>query len=430
MSHFKKYIFDYAFRGLLLLLPFMTLLSVFTKEKLGIPGFSFIREGLLLLMVFSIFLFHIEWKLKIQWTRYDFLIGVYMVALIIVTLFTTGVSGIIYGGRYDFEFLIAFFALLHGFSILHKPISYYIRLFLIAWGIAIVLGMSLKWPFTEDVLLYFGFSGNPSNWEFGSSIPIFHGVDGANVRRLQWIFDGPNTMGAYLLLYMGVMVYYLRMKKDWYFTIGLVLMILIIGVFYTYSRSAVLWLIWWVGIIILLLFHSFWKKYKAQTIVIFWITLLFLIAIFTVYSGNMRAILERWWSTKGHSERMIQGYHRFLDHPFGQGLWSAGPAYRYVDKLQGERREDIEELDRFYIPESWYIQQFIEGGFIWGILFIWVMWVIFLGLLYIHPVLAGTFSGLLIMNFFLHTFESSFLSLSAFLIFWLIIAHKHALSKQ
>ena len=49
----------------------------------------------------------------------------------------------------------------------------------------ICISMLLKWPFSEDLLLYLGYSGNPSNWQFGSSIPIFHGVDGANVRRFQ-----------------------------------------------------------------------------------------------------------------------------------------------------------------------------------------------------------------------------------------------------
>jgi hypothetical protein len=34
-----KYLFDYSLRLLLVLLPFFTVLTVFTREKLGIPGF-------------------------------------------------------------------------------------------------------------------------------------------------------------------------------------------------------------------------------------------------------------------------------------------------------------------------------------------------------------------------------------------------------
>jgi len=57
---------------------------------------------------------------------------------------------------------------------------------------------------------------------------------------------------------------------------------------------------------------------------------------------------------------MQVGIDRVKDHPFGQGLGSAGPGYRYVQDLSEMPRSQIESLDRYYIPESWYIQQFIE----------------------------------------------------------------------
>jgi len=47
---------------------------------------------------------------------------------------------------------------------------------------------------------------------------------------------------------------------------------------------------------------------------------------------------------------------RFIEHPFGQGLASSGPAYRsiYTDKSS---KED----EKYFIPESWFIQQLVEG---------------------------------------------------------------------
>jgi hypothetical protein len=33
-------------------------------------------------------------------------------------------------------------------------------------------------------------------------------------------------------------------------------------------------------------------------------------------------------------------------------------------RLTDKGHTEIDELDRYYIPESWYIQQFIEGGYI------------------------------------------------------------------
>lgn len=136
-------------------------------------------------MLLAVVVFHVIRKKKIIWMRYDILLFIYVGMLLVVSFFTTGMKGIIYGGRYDFEFLVAFFAIFHGFSFLEKPVAYYLKIFLISGGIALFMSLLLKWPFSEDLLLYVGYSGDPSHWQFGSSVPIFHGVDGANVRRFQ-----------------------------------------------------------------------------------------------------------------------------------------------------------------------------------------------------------------------------------------------------
>jgi hypothetical protein len=55
---------------------------------------------------------------------------------------------------------------------------------------------------------------------------------------------------------------------------------------------------------------------------------------------------------------MHTGIARVSDHPWGSGLGSAGPAYRYV--MPKSDTETEESRDKYYIPESWFIQQFIE----------------------------------------------------------------------
>jgi hypothetical protein len=81
-------------------------------------------------------------------------------------------------------------------------VSYYLKLFVISGGIMLFLSGLLKWPLSEDILLAFGYCGNPSNWQACNGVPpIFHGIDGANVRRFQGLLDGPNTMGAFLILF-------------------------------------------------------------------------------------------------------------------------------------------------------------------------------------------------------------------------------------
>lgn len=179
-------LFDLCFRILLILLPFTTILSVWTREKLGIPGFAFYKELLMLVMFLSVAWYHVRGKLAIKWSWIDGLILTYIVTMLVVSIFTTGLPGIIYGGRYDFSFLLAFWIIYHGAPLLAHSASYYLRIFLISSGLMLFCSALLKWPFSEDLLLHFGYCGNPSNWQACNGIPpIFHGIDGANVRRFQ-----------------------------------------------------------------------------------------------------------------------------------------------------------------------------------------------------------------------------------------------------
>ena len=183
-------VFDLAIQFLLVFLPFSSFISVFLTYRLGIPGTSFIKEiallvaGLALVYSYSRSYFT-DKRYILRLTRIDYLIIAYIVSMVIVTLFTTGIRGLIFGGRYDFSFLLTFLIAYHGFPLLGRPISYYLRIFLISAGSMLFVSGLLRWPLHEDLLLYFGYSGNPSAWDFGGAPPIFHGIDGANVRRFQ-----------------------------------------------------------------------------------------------------------------------------------------------------------------------------------------------------------------------------------------------------
>lgn len=427
-------IFDFAIQFLLIFLPFSSFVSVFLTYRIGVPGANFIKE--IILIIAGISLVHIyvhsyltDKRYKLQFTKIDYLILIYIILMIGITLFTTGIRGLIYGGRYDFSFLIIFLIAYHGYPILQKPISYYIRLFLISSGIMIFFSGLLKWPLTEDLLLYFWYSGNPSAWDFGGAPPIFHGIDGANVRRFQWILDGPNTMGAFLIIFSGLFAYFTRFLRKWYFIIAIILIWLFGMIFYTYSRSAIIGIIFAYIIVLVMTLWSLWRFYRMQLISVIIILSLFMWSIGIIYYDRAMAIVGRAGSTQWHSERMIIGFKRIIEHPFGQWLGSAGPAYRYVIKATGSTHESVVELDKYYIPESWYIQQFIEGWVLSGILFLGIIVSIFISLMIIHPILGALFAWVSTMNLFLHTFESSIVSLSLFLLAWMFLAYKHDAKK-
>ncbi len=421
---FKISIFEFAIRALIILLPFTTILSVFTSQKLGIPWFTYYKELLLILWLGYITWNHVHGKLSIKWWWVDVIIVIYVLYLVLISFGTTGLWWIIYGGRYDFEFLMAFWITYHGAPLLEKPLSYYLKIFLISCGAMLFVSGLLKFPLSEDLLLYVGYSGNPSAWQFWSAPPIFDGIDGANVRRFQGILDWPNTMWAFLIMFSWFFAYYIRGKKPWYFVNGLILIGLIVMILYTYSRSALLGIIAAYGIATIAGMTYLFKHYKKQFITIILLGTLIIGVIWTQFSGTVGAIINRAGSTQWHAERMITSIKRFESRPLGQWLGSSGPWYRYTQNLESLKRTEIEEKDRFYIPESWYIQQFVEGWAVWWVLFLALMLIFFIQLFKKHPILGGMFAGIGIMNFFLHTFESSPFALLFFLLIGIILSER------
>jgi hypothetical protein len=421
----KLNIFEIALRALIILLPFTTIISVFSEQRLGIPGVTYYKEILLILWLGYLAWSHLRGKLQITWWWIDLMILIYIIYLTTISFGTTGIRGILYGGRYDFEFLIAFWMTYHGASLLSKPLSFYLKLFLYSSGIMLILSWLLKFPFSEELLLHFWYSGSPSAWQFGNAPPIFHGIDGANVRRFQGILDWPNTMGAFLIMFSWWFAYYIREKKPWYFVNGLILLGLLIMIIYTYSRSALIGVLVGYMIIIVSGMVYIFRFYRKQflSILIWGILLVGILSI--QYAGTLGAILGRSGSTKGHLERMVTSFERFKAHPFGQGLGSSWPGYRHTQELEWLTRAEIEEKDRFYIPESWYIQQFVEWGIVGGLVFLILMFIFFIRLYKKQVILGAMFVGIGVMNLFLHTFESSPFVLLFFLLIGLTLAERY-----
>jgi O-antigen ligase len=104
---------------------------------------------------------------------------------------------------------------------------------------------------------------------------------------------------------------------------------------------------------------------------------------------------------------MVNGIEEFKSQPLGHGLAESGPAYRLVHDIT-----DIPESQ--YIPESWYIQQLVEGGVIGFLLFLGIMGMITWQLYKKSVFMFGGFVSILIINFFLHSFEASYVSILLF----------------
>lgn len=355
--------FDRVFRIFIAILPWSVLGTVFLGSKLGLPGISYVKE--IFLVVFAVILAFDFYKKKTfpKFDILDYLIGAYIGYLLAITLFNHGsLSAFVYGGRYDFEFLIAFLIIRHASSLLTGSIASYVRIFLISASAALFAGILVRFVFHETILLHFGFSPNLSNWSFGGTPPIYHGIDGANVRRFQGIFDGPNPAAYFILVYIGLFVHFFRSKKIYHYLSGLWILVLVGLIFLTYSRSSMIGLA--LGCLSLAVFSLgvIWKKYKKESVYFLIFSLIFSGLFYLRYEDTIDHIILREGSSKGHFERAITGLKRFREHPMGQGLGSAGPAYRYVLKIEDTPiyGGSVEKTEDYYIPESWYIQQLVE----------------------------------------------------------------------
>ena len=348
----------------------------------------------------------------------DYLIIAYIVYLSGITmLWGGGLPALVYGGRYDFEFLIVFLIYRHGAQYLDGRFSDYVRLFLISSTIMLVFGILVRFLFKETVLLYFGYSASLSNWQFGGSIPIYHGIPGANIRRFQGILDGPNPAAYFIFLYLGLLIHAFRKKEDYYFLLGIWIAILFGLVLMTYSRSALIGLVLAVVILVVIQLRTIVTRHARAAVVSAAILAVVFGLFYLRYEYVLSDIFVREGSSKGHFERMMIGFQRFASHPLGEGLASSGPAYRYIlapkDTDLNVGAEKAQE--DYYIPESWYVQQLVEGGVIGAALFGLITLVL---LYYVYLASLPLFTALLsvvIMNAFLHTYESVYITVLLFL---------------
>ncbi|MCP4522802.1 MAG: O-antigen ligase family protein [Candidatus Gracilibacteria bacterium] len=415
----KYNLFTYGTLLFVLLMPFYVLIKVFFEHKLGIGFFGvLIKEFMIFLLGLCVVYEYIKQR---QFPKIDFLdifIFLYLIYGIGITL-VQGLSleHIIYGGRYDYMFLGVFLIYKHGAKFLQISTQKVIQFFIYSASISLFFGILIKFLLGETSLMYFGFSDYAGHWTFQGSIPSFHGLENSGIRRFQGILEGPNAMSYFLIVY-GALILHLQKIKFQFHNVIFVFFILWL-VLLTYSRSAML------GIGIagasLFLFHI---RYIYRSVKKYILPLLLTLSIVIgslsfLFQEKIYNVVVRPGSTTGHFERMDVGIQRFIEQPMGSGLATSGPAYRNVYPEKTTREDEL-----YYIPESWFIQQLTEGGFIYFSLFLLIFLSILWKLAKKSPIMMGALIAVLVMNIFLHIFESTHMSSAFFLFIALIIYQK------
>ncbi len=418
MNFKSLFTFENIFKLLLIILPFHVIISVFFQYKLEIWWIKLYKELLLVILWFLMFFeIYKKWH-KLKLDKLDYLIISYFLYLILISIVNfSWFKAILYWWWYDFEFLLVFLITRNWSALLSQKLGYYLKLFLISSWIAIILWILVRFVFGEQILTYIWFSSNLSNWSIIDWPPIYHWVEWANVRRFQWIFDWPNQAAFFLILFSWVLYHYYKKRKETEFYLYFSLFIVFWLVFLTYTRSALIWIIWSLVIIFILNFKLLLKKYIKQTLSFIVVMLLLWGAFYVRYWWSMWEIVWRASSTKWHFERMIIWFNQFTQKPLGRWLASSWPAYRFAHNTKW-----VDEKN--FIPESWYIQQLVEWWIIWFCLFMAIIVIIWLSIYKLSIAMFFSFWAILAMNVLLHTFEASYISMLLFMILWLFLRKK------
>lgn len=418
-------LFSTLTKFLVIILPFYVIIKVFFEYKLWISYFwIFIKELIIATLFFTLIYEFIEKKIKPKFDILDYLIFAYFGYWVLITLVNwLWLDSIIYWWRYDFIFLVVFLIFRHWAQFLKIKTPELMKIFILSWSIALFLWFMVKFIVWEETLVFFWYNYYVANRQFTWSVPIYHWVENSWLRRFQWLLDWPNQMWFFLILFSWIILG--LTKKKFEFHMIIIYIALFSLLLFTYSRSALLWVWSAIWLITLLNLKTIFSRYKKAFtwavlgfIVIMWIFL-------TVYERKIHNIFIRAWSTAGHFERMEIWIDRFIEKPLWSWLASAGPAYRsiYTDRSS---KED----EKYFIPESWLIQQLIEGWIIYFLLFVSILTIMLFKLYRKNIWIFWALIAIMVMNVFLHIFEATYLSILLFLFIGLLLNKNYKLWKN
>jgi hypothetical protein len=313
---------------------------------------------------------------------------------------------------------------------------------LVAGGIVAVYGiladmLPLSW-FTA-----LGYSDLHSLYVPGGPLAPFQQIESIGIRRMQSTFAGPNQLGLWLLIPFSLSAVDLIRARS--FVRLFVCSLLITSIVLTFSRAA------WIAAAVIVGIAA-WKALPKKQLLTATCSLLTLAIVFTV---AFPGVVLRATSSSGHIERPLHALKIMIDHPFGLGLGSAGPASNRfsdacVDLPAGSDASwaaahpslcvfvggaQVQPVGRAcscpQLPENWYLQMGVELGVL-GLVLSLMLPLLVLGKLKIENVTLKekfsifnfqssiflAFLGISIAALFLHAWEDSAVAVTV----WILIA--------
>ncbi len=427
---------------LLALLPLHALLITVGTKLIAGPNqapltvLALWKEVLLLLIFGLCFLEWIQkphWKLskKISWCS-----GLFITLALLVSGWqllsndTYSIKHIIFGAKYSLLPIIILLACSQvqwsqQFFKKTLPIFVHVGFFIASYGI-------ISYLLPPSWFAWLGYNELHSVYEASGPLAPFQQLGGMDLRRLQSTLSGPNQAGLWLLIPWTITL--LGVFKNFKLKPILLFGLFDIALFLTFSRSA--WVAAFVIFLILLWQHrnQYYPVIQKLLKKILWaagITSVCVVLIASVLRPD---------STRDHIQKPMAAIAEIIRYPLGQGLGAAGPASNRVNDtcLTFNAGADVTwaqahpDLCIFVnnkqvqpeaacscpnLPENWYLQMGIEFGLLGFVLWILLLWFILKERFKIWFI-SLPFLGVCIASMFLHSWESS----AVMITMWLLIA--------
>jgi len=306
--------------------------------------------------------------------RLDFAVLTLALALLLASqLAGVPLAQAAYGIRYDLVPLAAFVVLRR------VPWSgdfHRLAPFVLAWaaGLAALYALiTLVLP--EAAFRLLGYSDLHSLYVPGRPIAAFQQIGGTALRRLQGPMSGPNQFGIWLAA-MLPLVLTLRPNVRRFLAPALLFAIVL-----TFSRAA------WIATAAILVI-AMWPQLRRLSVAAVTTLCIGVLAVSVATLLFFPSVILRVESTVGHLRNPLEAAGIMLREPLGRGLGTAGPAHNRVADacvFQAEGSdaawalphqdlcvfvgsEQVQPVGRAcdcpLLPENWYLQLGVEGGWI------------------------------------------------------------------
>lgn len=421
---------------LLALLPFHALaVTVLTRAIEGPNqspmGMLALWKEALLAVILALALLEIvrgEWKKALKLDRIDWAVVVVIAALLFGTLFVgVPLKQAAYGIRYDVLPLVAFFLARR------VPWSewFLAKLPLVLAGsvlVAVLYGFAtLVLP--SSFFAAIGYSDLHSLYVPSGPIAPYQQIGGTALRRMQGAMSGPNQFGIWLAMLLPIIA--ALGSKSRRFLAALALFAIAL----TFSRAA-----WIAAAVIVVIVH--WPQLKKLSVTAITVLCIGLLAISGAALAFYPQVIVRLESSTDHLENPLEAVAIMALAPFGRGLGSAGPANNRVTDAcvfleQGgdaswaaahpelcvfvgdEQVQPADGCDCPVLPENWYLQLGVEGGWVAMIAFI-VLIVLLVRRLWPTPPAQGMLA-VAIAGVFLHAWEDAAVAYTSWMLAGIVL---------